>query len=349
MLKDDQRKAGRAQSYREAGVDIAAGDKLVQRIQKHAESTRRPGYTEKIGGFGGLFELAQEQYRQPVLVSGTDGVGTKLKIATLMDSHDTIGIDLVAMCVNDVVVCGAEPLFFLDYIATGSLDLGQIESVVSGIAKGCKQAGAALIGGETAEMPGMYESGQYDLAGFCVGIVEKDEIIDGQNVKPGDQILGLASSGPHSNGYSLIRAIIENQKTPLETKIGDTSLGNALLAPTRIYVPAILELRKYITINAIAHITGGGITGNVARVMKPNLSARIDSSSWPQLPIFEWLQKEGKISTQEMFDTFNCSIGLVLVVSSNDAMLAKEILENSGEQVWLLGEILEGAQSVAID
>ncbi|MBO67137.1 MAG: phosphoribosylformylglycinamidine cyclo-ligase [Acidiferrobacteraceae bacterium] len=349
MLKDDQRKPGRAQSYRESGVDIAAGDRLVKRIQKHAESTRRPGYTETIGGFGGLFELAQQRYRQPVLVSGADGVGTKLNIATLMDSHDTIGIDLVAMCVNDVVVCGAEPLFFLDYIATGSLDLDQMESVISGIAEGCRQACAALIGGETAEMPGMYKSKQYDLAGFCVGVIEKDEIIDGENVKPGDQILGLASSGPHSNGYSLIRAIIKNNNASLRTKIGNTNLGNALIAPTRIYVPAILELKKYIAINAIAHITGGGIPGNVARVVKPNLSARIDSSSWPQPPIFQWLQEKGNIATQEMFSTFNCGIGLVLVVSKDHTPIAKEILENSGEEVWLLGEIVEGDQSVAID
>ncbi|MBT4404553.1 MAG: phosphoribosylformylglycinamidine cyclo-ligase, partial [Acidiferrobacteraceae bacterium] len=298
-------------TYRDAGVDIEAGESLVERIKPLVQKTQRPECLGNIGGFGGLFELPIDRYRRPVLVSGTDGVGTKLKLAVMLDRHNTIGIDLVAMCVNDVLVLGAEPLYFLDYFATGRLSPEHAQSVIAGIASGCEAAGAALIGGETAEMPGMYSPGDYDLAGFCVGVVEKDEIIDGSHIRAGDQVLGLASSGLHSNGYSLARAVLERSSATLGQPIGETTLGEALLAPTRIYVRPILALLKAVPIHGIAHITGGGLTGNIPRILPDNCDCRIDATAWPRPEIFQWLQSEGSIDDTEMLRTFNCGIGLV--------------------------------------
>jgi phosphoribosylformylglycinamidine cyclo-ligase len=335
-------------SYRNSGVDIDAGNRLVEQIQPLAEKTWRPGCLGAIGGFGGLFELPFDQYRNPVLVSGADGVGTKLKLAFELNRHDTIGIDLVAMCANDVVTCGAEPLFFLDYFATGALDPLQAKSVITGISQGCQQAGIALVGGETAEMPGFYMPGEYDLAGFCVGIVEKDRIIDGHAIRSGNQILGLASSGPHANGFSLIRDILEQSRNSLATPLGDATLGEALLSPTRIYVPAILALQEKIAVSGIAHITGGGLPGNISRIVPPNLEARIDPESWEQPLVFQWLEDKGNISRDEMMSTFNCGIGLTLVVEKSDVALACNILEKLGEQVFVLGEVSVGQRGVVI-
>lgn len=343
-----QRKSSDSLSYRSAGVDIDAGEQLVERIRPLAEKTWRPGCLGAIGGFGGLFELPFDRYQHPILVSGTDGVGTKLKLAFELDRHDTIGIDLVAMCANDVITCGAEPLFFLDYFATGALEPLQAESVIEGISRGCQKAGAALVGGETAEMPGFYAPGEYDLAGFCVGVVEKERIIDGHAIQSGNQVLGLASSGPHANGYSLIRAILEQSRTSLATLLGDTTLGEALLSPTRIYVPAILALQEKIEVTAIAHITGGGLPGNIGRIIPPNLEAQIDRCGWVQPLIFQWLENKGNISNDEMLRTFNCGIGLILVVEKDDATLAFDILEKLGEEVFVLGEIVEGHRGVVI-
>ena len=343
-----QRKSSDALSYRNAGVDIDAGSRLVKRIRPLAEKTWRPGCLGAIGGFGGLFELPFDRYRHPVLVSGTDGVGTKLKLAFELNRHDTIGIDLVAMCANDVATCGAEPLFFLDYFATGTLDPLQAESVIAGISRGCQQAGAALVGGETAEMPGFYLPGEYDLAGFCVGVVEKERLIDGHTIRSGNQVLGLASSGPHANGYSLIRAVLEQSRASLATPLGDATLGEALLSPTRIYVPAILALQEKIEVSAIAHITGGGLPGNIGRIIPPNLEARIDRWGWEQPLIFQWLKNKGNISNDEMLRTFNCGVGLILVVEKDDATLACDTLQELGEQVFVLGEIVEGHRGVVI-
>ncbi len=343
-----QRKSSDALSYRNAGVDIDAGSRLVERIRPLAEKTWRPGCLGAIGGFGGLFELSFDRYRHPVLVSGTDGVGTKLKLAFELNRHDTIGIDLVAMCANDVVTCGAEPLFFLDYFATGALDPLQAESVIAGISRGCQQAGAALVGGETAEMPGFYVPGEYDLAGFCVGVVEKERLIDGHAIRSGNQVLGLASSGPHANGYSLIRAVLEQSRASLATPLGDATLGEALLSPTRIYVPAILALQEKIEVSGIAHITGGGLPGNIGRIIPPNLEARIDRWGWEQPLIFQWLENKGNISNDEMLRTFNCGVGLILVVEKDDTTLACDTLEELGEQVFVLGEIVEGHRGVVI-
>ena len=343
-----QRKSSDALSYRNAGVDIDAGSRLVERIRPLAEKTWRPGCLGAIGGFGGLFELPFDRYRHPVLVSGTDGVGTKLKLAFELNRHDTIGIDLVAMCANDVATCGAEPLFFLDYFATGTLDPLQAESVIAGISRGCQQAGAALVGGETAEMPGFYVPGEYDLAGFCVGVVEKERLIDGHAIRSGNQVLGLASSGPHANGYSLIRAVLEQSRASLATPFGDATLGEALLSPTRIYVPAILALQEKIEVSAIAHITGGGLPGNIGRIIPPNLEARIDRWGWEQPLIFQWLENKGNISSDEMLRTFNCGVGLILVVEKDDATLACDTLQELGEQVFVLGEIVEGHRGVVI-
>ena len=343
-----QRKSSDTLSYRNAGVDIDAGGRLVEQIRPLAEKTWRPGCLGTIGGFGGLFELPFDRYRHPVLVSGTDGVGTKLKLAFELDRHDTIGIDLVAMCANDVATCGAEPLFFLDYFATGVLDPAQTESVIAGISRGCQQAGAALVGGETAEMPGFYAPGEYDLAGFCVGVVEKEQIIDGHAIRSGNQVLGLASSGPHANGYSLIRAVLEQSRTSLATPLGNTTLGDALLSPTRIYVPTILALQEKIEVSAIAHITGGGLPGNIGRILPPNLEARIDRCGWEQPLIFQWLENMGNISSDEMLRTFNCGVGLILVVEKDDATLARDTLEHLGEVVFALGEIVEGRRGVVI-
>ena len=336
-------------TYRDAGVDIEAGESLVERIKPLVQKTQRPECLGNIGGFGGLFELPIDRYRRPVLVSGTDGVGTKLKLAVILDRHDTIGIDLVAMCVNDVLVLGAEPLYFLDYFATGRLSPEHAQSVIAGIATGCEAAGAALIGGETAEMPGMYSPGDYDLAGFCVGVVEKDQIIDGSHIRAGDQVLGLASSGLHSNGYSLARAVLERSSATLDQPIGETTLGEALLAPTRIYVRPILALLKAVPIHGIAHITGGGLTGNIPRILPDNCDCRIDTTAWPRSEIFQWLQSEGSIDDTEMLRTFNCGIGLVIIVSSDTAAQAQQMLEASGETVYRLGEVQAGGQGIVFD
>jgi phosphoribosylformylglycinamidine cyclo-ligase len=349
MSNKTQKKPSDAPSYRKSGVDIDAGDRLVRRIRPLAEKTWRPGCLGTIGGFGGLFELPFDQYRHPILVSGADGVGTKLKLAFELNRHDTIGIDLVAMCANDVVTCGAEPLFFLDYFATGALDPVQAESVITGISRGCQQAGAALVGGETAEMPGFYVPGEYDLAGFCVGVVEKECIIDGHAIRPGNQILGIASSGPHANGYSLIRAVLEQSRESLATLLGDTTLGETLLSPTRIYAPAALALREKIDVSAIAHITGGGLPGNIGRIIPPYLEAQIDLSSWEWPLIFQWLKNEGNISNDEMLRTFNCGIGLIMLVEKVDATLACNILKEQGEQAFVIGEIAKGNRGVVID
>ena len=336
-------------TYRDAGVDIEAGESLVERIKPLVQKTQRPECLGNIGGFGGLFELPIDRYRRPVLVSGTDGVGTKLKLAVILDRHDTIGIDLVAMCVNDVLVLGAEPLYFLDYFATGRLSPEHAQSVIAGIATGCEAAGAALIGGETAEMPGMYSPGDYDLAGFCVGVVEKDQIIDGSHIRAGDQILGLASSGLHSNGYSLARAVLERSNATLDQPIGETTLGEALLAPTRIYVRPILALLKAVPIHGIAHITGGGLTGNIPRILPDNCDCRIDTTAWPRSEIFQWLQSEGSIDDTEMLRTFNCGIGLVIIMSSDTAAQAQQMLEASGETVYRLGEVQTGGRGIVFD
>jgi len=333
-------------SYRDAGVDIDAGDDLVERIKPLVRRTQRPECLGGIGGFGGLFELPTERYEKPVLVSGTDGVGTKLKLAITLDRHDTIGIDLVAMCVNDILVVGAEPLYFLDYFATAVLSPSQAESVISGIATGCELAGAALIGGETAEMPGMYQSGDYDLAGFCVGVVEKKDIIDGQDIRAGDQVIGLASTGLHSNGYSLARAIVDRSRASLDTPIGTSTLGQTLLTPTRIYVRSILDLLKTCPVRGIAHITGGGLPGNIPRVLPDGLECHIDPNAWHRPEIFQWLQSQGQVADDEMWRTFNCGIGLVIIVAPENAEKAKTLLEQCGETAFHIGQIEVGRAGV---
>lgn len=327
-----------ALSYKDAGVNIDAGNELVQRIKGIARRTRRPEVLGGLGGFGGLCELPAG-YQQPVLVSGTDGVGTKLRLAMELGKHDTIGIDLVAMCVNDLVVAGAEPLFFLDYYATGALAVDTAVAVVEGIGRGCELAGCALVGGETAEMPGMYEGEDYDLAGFCVGVVEKSEIIDGSTVKPGDSLIGIASSGPHSNGYSLIRKIIEVNSADLQQSMGNGTLGEALLTPTRIYVKSLLELFKTVPVKALSHITGGGLLENLPRVLPDNARANINTSSWQWPAVFSWLQEQGGVASTEMYRTFNCGVGMVVCVAAEDAEPALAVLEAAGEQAWLLGNI----------
>ncbi|WPL11641.1 Phosphoribosylformylglycinamidine cyclo-ligase [Thiorhodovibrio litoralis] len=327
--------------YRSAGVDIDAGAELVERIKPLAAATTRPG-VGSLGGFGGLFELPLGQYRNPVLVSGTDGVGTKLKLAIESGQHDGIGIDLVAMCANDILVTGAEPLFFLDYYATSKLELEVATAVIAGIAEGCRQAGCALIGGETAEMPGMYQPGDYDLAGFCVGLVEKDALLGPERVRPGDSILALASSGPHSNGYSLIRRVLERSGADLNSPCGDTSLGDALLAPTRIYVASLLPLLEVLDVHALAHITGGGITDNLPRVLPPDTKATIDLTSWTPPPVFAWLQQQGQIAESEMQRTFNMGVGMLVVLPSEKVDQALAALEAAGEHAWLIGQIEVG-------
>lgn len=326
-------------SYRDAGVDIDAGDALVQRIKSVARRTRRPEVLGGLGGFGALFELPQG-YREPVLVSGTDGVGTKLKLALQTGRHDTIGIDLVAMCVNDLVVQGAEPLFFLDYYATGRLNVDVAATVIQGIGAGCEQAGCALVGGETAEMPGMYEGEDYDLAGFCVGIVEKSRIIDGSQVRAGDRLLGLTASGPHSNGYSLIRKIIEVTGADLQQDCGGVPLIEALMAPTRIYVKNLLTLIRQQPVHALAHITGGGLLENIPRVLPQGTVARIDTGAWSLPPVFEWLREGGNVQRTEMYRTFNCGIGMVIVVPADAEADAVSALQALGETVIRLGEIV---------
>ncbi|MBL1319954.1 MAG: phosphoribosylformylglycinamidine cyclo-ligase [Methylophaga sp.] len=326
-------------SYRDAGVDIEAGNALVDRIKPLAKKTRRPGVMAGLGGFGSMFELPVDRYKQPVLVSGTDGVGTKLRLAIESGIHDTIGIDLVAMCVNDIIVLGAEPLFFLDYYATSKLDIDVATSVISGIAEGCLLSGAALVGGETAEMPSMYEEGDYDLAGFCVGVVEKDNVIDGSQVQAGDVLIGLASSGPHSNGYSLIRKILERSGQALSSAFGDTTLGKHLLEPTRIYVKNLLQLHEKINIHALSHITGGGLLENIPRVLPDNVDAIIDAKSWTRPLIFDWLQEQGNVIDEEMHRTFNNGIGMVIVVANEDAAGTLSILAELGEAAFQIGEI----------
>lgn len=327
-------------TYRDSGVNIDTGNKLIERIKPAVKKTNRPGVVSGLGGFGGLFELPWSEYKQPVLVSGTDGVGTKLKLAIETNKHDTIGIDLVAMCVNDIIVTGAEPLFFLDYYATGKLDLEVAQAVIEGIAEGCQQAGAALIGGETAEMPGMYNEDDYDLAGFSVGLVEKANIISPEHVKADDVLLGLASSGPHSNGYSLIRKIIEHAGANLSQPFADTRLGDALLAPTRIYVKSLLSLITACDIHALAHITGGGLTENLPRVLPDYTQANIKLDAWPQPEIFKWLQENGNVEQSEMLRTFNCGIGMVICLAEADAKKAISQLESLGEQVFEIGRIV---------
>ena len=330
-----------ALSYRDAGVDIDAGNRLVDRIKPHAKRTLRPGVLGGLGGFGALFELPLDRYRQPVLVSGTDGVGTKLKLALELNRHDTIGVDLVAMCVNDVLVVGAEPLFFLDYYATGQLEVEVAAAVIKGIADGCALAGAALVGGETAEMPGLYQDGDYDLAGFCVGVVEKARMIDGGKVQPGDALLGLASSGPHANGYSLVRKILAVSGVDLDQPFAGQTLGETLLTPTRIYVKSILKLLEQVEIRAIAHITGGGLTENLPRVLPVNTKAVIDLSSWERPAIFQWLQQRGGVAETEMRRTFNCGVGLVVCVAAEVVEETLALLRESGEVAWLLGYIAD--------
>ena len=330
-------------TYKDAGVDIEAGNAFVDRIKPLVAATRRPEVMAGLGGFGGLFALAPDRYKEPVLVSGTDGVGTKLMLAQQLDRHDTIGIDLVAMCVNDVLVQGAEPLFFLDYFACGHLDIEVAASVVSGIADGCEQAGAALIGGETAEMPDMYGHGEYDLAGFCVGAVERSGIIDGSSIAAGDVLIGIASSGPHSNGYSLIRKVLERANNEL---IDGLPASERLLAPTRIYVRAVLELMQRIGVKGLAHITGGGITENLPRILDESVHAEIETSSWQQGEVFDWLAERGGIAIEEMRRTFNCGVGMIVVVASNDVDAALESLSANGESAWQIGRVAEGAGEV---
>ncbi len=335
-------------TYRDAGVDIDAGDELVERIKPLVRRSMRPEVLAGLGGFGALFEIPIERYRRPVLVSGTDGVGTKLRLAIETGRHDTIGIDLVAMCANDVVVQGAEPLYFLDYYATGKLALDAAEAVIKGIVEGCVQAGAALIGGETAEMPGMYAAGDYDLAGFCVGIVEKDAIIDGSRTRPGDALIGLASSGPHSNGYSLIRKLLQVARATPETRLGSGTLYDALLQPTRIYVKSLLALLKKVPVHGLAHITGGGITGNLPRVIPDGMEAIVSAQTWQRAIVFEWLQRTGNIATEEMYQTFNCGIGMTVTVAAEHVDAALASLQASGETAFVIGEIRRGTGGVVI-
>jgi len=350
-VSDKQQTPGSGLSYRDAGVDIDAGNSLVERIKPHAKRTLRPGVLGGLGGFGALFEVPLDRYKQPVLVSGTDGVGTKLKLAMEMGKHDTIGIDLVAMCVNDLVVAGAEPLFFLDYYATGHLNVDAATDVVKGIADGCELAGCALSGGETAEMPGMYEGDDYDLAGFCVGVVEKSAIIDGSKVTESDVLIGLASSGPHSNGYSLVRKVIEVSGAKLDDDFHGRPLGEVLLAPTRIYVKPLLSLFTEVEVHSLCHITGGGLPENLPRVLPEGSRAVIDSSSWQRPAVFDWLQQQGNIADSEMYRTFNCGVGMVVVVPAAQAEQAIAHLNGAGEQAFVIGSIEknDGGEQVVIN
>jgi len=333
-------------SYRDAGVDIDAGDSLVERIRPYAKRTLRPEVLAGIGGFGALIEIGK-RFREPVLVAGTDGVGTKLKLAFELDRHDTVGIDLVAMSVNDILVQGAEPLFFLDYFACGRLDIDTAADVIKGIAAGCEQAGCALAGGETAEMPGMYAAGEYDLAGFAVGVVEKAHAIDGRSIAEGDVLLGLASSGPHSNGYSLIRRIVQHSGADLRATIpgvaGGRTLGETLLAPTRIYVKSLLPVIAALPVKGMAHITGGGLTENTHRMFPDHLAARIDRTRWPRPAVFDWLQKAGNVAEAEMHRVFNCGIGMVVVIAPDYADRAEAMLAAEGEGVHRIGSVVARA------
>ncbi|MFT7410762.1 MAG: phosphoribosylformylglycinamidine cyclo-ligase [Oleispira sp.] len=330
-------------SYKDAGVDINAGNALIERIKGVAKRTRRPEVMTGLGGFASLFELPQG-YKQPVLVSGTDGVGTKLRLAMDMGKHDTIGIDLVAMCVNDLIVGGAEPLFFLDYYATGKLNVDIAADVVSGIGDGCEMAGVALVGGETAEMPGMYEGEDYDLAGFCVGIAEKEEIIDGSKVTTGDTLIALASSGPHSNGYSLVRKIIEVSNADLDQDLDGQPLKDALIAPTKIYVKSVLKLINASNVHALCHITGGGFQENIPRVLPATAKAVINTKSWDLPPVFKWLQEKGNVDAFEMYRTFNCGVGMIACVPADKADSAVALLNAEGEQAWIIGHIEDAVE-----
>ena len=326
-------------SYKDAGVDINAGNELVDRIKPHVKRTRRPEVIGGLGGFGALCAIPAK-YKEPILVSGTDGVGTKLRLAIDLHKHNSIGIDLVAMCVNDLIVQGAEPLFFLDYYATGKLDVDVASDVIKGISDGCEQSGCALIGGETAEMPGMYHANDYDLAGFCVGVVEKNEIIDGSEVRVGDALIALASSGPHSNGYSLIRKILEVAKvSAAETLLEGKPLAEHLLAPTKIYVKSILQLIKRVDVHAIAHLTGGGFWENIPRVLPDHVRAVINEQSWQWPAIFKWLQQNGNVDTHEMYRTFNCGVGMVIALPQEDVETALALLAQTGEKAWVIGQI----------
>lgn len=336
-------------TYKQAGVDIAAGNEAVERMKKHVKTTFRPEVMTDLGGFGALFKLNKDQYEEPVLVSGTDGVGTKLKLAFAMDQHDTIGIDAVAMCVNDIVVQGAEPLFFLDYLACDKVIPSKIESIVKGIADGCNQAGCSLIGGETAEMPGMYSEGEYDIAGFTVGIVDKSKMINGSNIGAGDTVIGLASSGVHSNGFSLVRKLLlEDAGYSLQQELPELGgrLGDVLLAPTKIYVKPLLGLLKEIEVKGMAHITGGGFIENIPRMLPDGVNVDIEYGSWPILPIFKLMQEKGSISNKDMFTTFNMGIGMVLVVKEQDADGVLQYLRSAGEEAYVIGRVTEGERIV---
>jgi phosphoribosylformylglycinamidine cyclo-ligase len=336
-------------TYKQAGVDIAAGNEAVERMKKHVKTTFRPEVMTDLGGFGALFKLNKDQYEEPVLVSGTDGVGTKLKLAFAMDQHDTIGIDAVAMCVNDIVVQGAEPLFFLDYLACDKVIPSKIESIVKGIADGCNQAGCSLIGGETAEMPGMYSEGEYDIAGFTVGIVDKSKMINGSNIAAGDTVIGLASSGVHSNGFSLVRKLLlEDAGYSLQQELPELGgrLGDVLLAPTKIYVKPLLGLLKEIEVKGMAHITGGGFIENIPRMLPDGVNVDIEYGAWPILPIFKLMQDKGSISNKDMFTTFNMGIGMVLVVKEQDADGALQFLRSAGEEAYVIGRVTEGERIV---
>ena len=338
MTSSDSKNTQSQLSYRDAGVDIDAGNRLIQNIKPHAKRTLRPEVLTGIGGFGALFEISKK-YQNPVLVSGTDGVGTKLKLAFQLNRHNSIGIDLVAMSVNDILVLGAEPLFFLDYFACGQLNVETATSVVSGIAAGCEQAGCTLIGGETAEMPDMYPPGEYDLAGFAVGAVEKDRIIDGKSIQAGDIVIGLASSGAHSNGYSLIRKIIDNNQIDLTSDFNGRPLSDVIMAPTRIYAKSLLSLMQQLPVKGLAHITGGGLVENLPRILPDQTMAVLQQSSWDAPPLFQWLQQKGNVSDAEMARVFNCGIGMVLVTAPNHADDAIKLLRDCGETVWPIGEI----------
>jgi phosphoribosylformylglycinamidine cyclo-ligase len=335
-------------TYREAGVDIDAGEELVERIKPHVKRSMRREVLGGIGGFGALVEVPLDRYRKPVLVSGTDGVGTKLRLAIDTRRHDTVGIDLVAMCVNDVVVQGAEPLFFLDYFATGKLDVGVGERLIAGIVDGCVQAGCALVGGETAEMPGMYHGEDYDLAGFCVGIVEKDAIIDGSATRAGDVVLGLPSSGPHSNGFSLIRKILQVTGAGLETSVDGMNLVDRLMAPTRIYVKPLLRLIAELPVHGLSHITGGGLVENIPRVLPDGLEVVLERKAWRREAVFDWLQRQGQVADAEMYRVFNCGIGMTIHLAPGDADRAIAILRESGQEALIIGEVRAGTRGVVI-
>lgn len=339
-----------SEAYKNAGVDIAAGNEAVERMKKHVKRTFRPEVMTDLGGFGALFGLNKDKYEEPVLVSGTDGVGTKLKIAFAMDKHDTIGIDAVAMCVNDIVVQGAEPLFFLDYLACDKVVPEKIEAIVAGIAEGCSQSGCALIGGETAEMPGMYGEGEYDIAGFTVGVVDKRKIVNGSTVAPGDTVIGLASSGVHSNGFSLVRKLLlEEAGYGLQDtlpELGGQKLGDVLLTPTKLYVKPVLSLLERVDVKGMAHITGGGFIENIPRVLPEGVNVEIESGSWPILPIFELLQQKGSVSSRDMFTTFNMGIGLVIIVAADQAEAALQTLREAGESPYVIGKVTAGRREV---